>query len=633
MRNWLLAVALLLPTLVQAQAWSGVITAPRAIDWSTAGVIGGIPSSSWTQCGATVAGGTSGSPTSTATIQAAITACTANHYVQLGAGYFSTFCSSKNSVAIRGLGADQTFITGAGSNCQYYTAMVTLTSGSLVSYMSPSTTYNWTGGLSKGSATLTISGTAGITPNSTLIMLDQCDDGFTTTSCTGSIADTGNYFVCSNHPCISSSEDQSVAYRTNRAEEQIVMPTAAGGGTITIPSPGVESPQWRSAQSPQAWIIGTALQFSGLENLSIDTTASGAEGINLDGCYNCWVSGVRILIPASKTAIHLVQVAHSTIQNNYYYGSTGAQDAYGIYLLNTSDNLIINNISHQDRGPIVFNAPASGDVVAYNFAVGNQPGSGWWSYWHHNAGIAYILYEGNVASGVANDDIHGSHNMITQFRNYYFGYNESNATKGGSSQVNPDFDGAFTRYSNVVGNILGNTVSAVQTAYSSTDVFAPSNTPAIYIIGAGNGIPTDTVSATTMFRWGNWDAVTNASRFCTDATSPCTGSEVPSGIGTYPNSVPGSHTLPNSFFLASKPAWWTATIPYPANGPDVSSGTISGVGGHANMNPAMNCYLNVMGGPANGTGSVLTFNASTCYAAAPPPPAPGTVMFVMAKAN
>ena len=40
---------------------------------------------------------------------------------------------------------------------------------------------------------------------------------------------------------------------------------------------------------------------------------------------------------------------------------------------------------------------------------------------------------------------------------------------------------------------------------------------------------------------------------------------------------------------------------------------MSGVGGHAYTIPAQDCYSNIMGGPADGTGNVLSFNAATCY--------------------
>jgi hypothetical protein len=64
-----------------------------------------------------------------------------------------------------------------------------------------------------------------------------------------------------------------------------------------------------------------------------------------------------------------------------------------------------------------------------------------------------------------------------------------------------------------------------------------------------------------------------------------------------------------------------------------NSGTCTGAGGtfnslsHANSIPAMDCFLNVMGGSPIGTDSAaLTFNASSCYSLSasnnPPPQAP-----------
>ena len=48
-------------------------------------------------------------------------------------------------------------------------------------------------------------------------------------------------------------------------------------------------------------------------------------------------------------------------------------------------------------------------------------------------------------------------------------------------------------------------------------------------------------------------------------------------------------------------------------GPDVSGGNIAGTGGHANTNPAEDCFLNAMGGATNGTGGPYSFDANTCY--------------------
>ena len=85
-----------------------------------------------------------------------------------------------------------------------------------------------------------------------------------------------------------------------------------------------------------------------------------------------------------------------------------------------------------------------------------------------------------------------------------------------------------------------------------------------------------------------------------------------------------THTLPSSFFLSSKPSWW-GSLPYPGIGPDITGGTLPTAaavgepGGHVYMNPAMNCYYNVLGGTEGGGGGTpfTTYNPEACYAASP----------------
>src|SRR5271168_5173995 len=103
----------------QTPPWSGIIAPSRAIDWSAgnAGVPGGIPSGSWTQCGSTVAAGTSA-----ATLNSLLAACPANTYLLLGPGTFNLnnnilFFGISN-VAVRGSGANSTFLVFSGqTNC------------------------------------------------------------------------------------------------------------------------------------------------------------------------------------------------------------------------------------------------------------------------------------------------------------------------------------------------------------------------------------------------------------------------------------------------------------------------------------------------------------------------------------
>src|SRR5438093_8006920 len=91
----------------QAQPWSGIIDPSRAIDWSGAGVPGGIPTNR-TQCGSTVA------PTNDITvINNALAACGANQYVLLGAGVFNLSSGinvTVNNTTLRGASPNLTIL-------------------------------------------------------------------------------------------------------------------------------------------------------------------------------------------------------------------------------------------------------------------------------------------------------------------------------------------------------------------------------------------------------------------------------------------------------------------------------------------------------------------------------------------
>src|SRR2546430_8685857 len=93
-------------------------------------------------------------------------------------------------------------------------------------------------------------------------------------------------------------------------------------------------------------------------------------------------------------------------------------------------------------------------------------------------------------------------------------------------------------------------------------------------------------------RWGNYDTVSATSRF--DAA------EVPSGLTNFANPVPSGQVLPPSLYLAVQPSWW-GTVPWPAVGPDVTSGDIPGYGGPGHKNPARRLYGDGAARPANGS--------------------------------
>jgi hypothetical protein len=316
-------------------------------------------------------------------------------------------------------------------------------------------------------------------------------------------------------------------------------------------------------------------------------------------------------------------------------------------------------------------------VVAYDFndEVLYQSDFMRSSFGEH-AGNYFDLYEGNIGTEQYNDADHATASMITRFRNFFTGWESCASGQCGAapfkdSSTNSLNDEAYDRYENNVGNVLG--TPGYHTSYETSST--PSANKAIYVVGSGNGnlsppIPTDPLTTTTSMFWANYDVVTAAVRFCgsssdTRWTTTCAStSEIPTGISPYPNALPtlgdtgaGQAALPPSFYLSAKPAWF-GSLPFPPIGPDVSGGNVgvcsgilntlgqfagvpaisnaqcigaslvTGWAGHVNTNPAMNCALNVMKMPPDGSGGVLAFDANTCYAAGPPAATPTTLVAI-----
>lgn len=603
---------------IQAQQlWSGILDPSRGVDWTKAGVTGGIPSGSWTQCGSTIAPYSG----SAATINNAIASCGQNQYVQLGAGTFNLSSgitwgtsSVKSHVVLRGMGANSTFLNFTGQDgCRGNYADVCIASADTNWSGGPSNTANWSAGYAKGNTSITLSSVSNLKVGSPLI-LDQADDS----------SDTGNVFVCSDNtispPC-SLEDNINNGQRKHRNQTQIVTVVSCGsastpgqscsGTNVTI-SPGLYMSNWSSSKSPGAWWATSPAYSDGVENLSLNHTgSSGAKGIEIFNCSGCWVSGVRS-VDSGKAHVEDAYSMHTTVQNSYFYLTQNAvSQSYGIEAFNAGDSLYINNIGQYVAAPWLINGACSGCVVAYNFSINDYytASSGYVAATtnQHTGGIADVLYEGNIGASVYGDNFHGTHNLITFFRNQYTGtqpacYNgRANSFSSCTSNRVPFDIRSYSRYYNLIGNVLGQ--SGVQSGYMT-------GSEPILALGAGNTensavVPPDPLVATTLLLWGNYDTVNGTARFVS--------SEVPSGLGAYANPVPANHNLPASFFLSSQPSWWPSGKPWPPIGPDVTGGDISGVGGHVYTIPAEDCYSNSMQGPADGTGSALNFDAGACY--------------------
>ncbi|HYL16391.1 MAG TPA: right-handed parallel beta-helix repeat-containing protein [Terriglobales bacterium] len=600
---------LMTPTSARGQLWSGIIDPSRAINWSTAGIPGGIPNRT-TICTTLNSGATA------AQINSALAACPREQVVFLSAGTYNLSSgidfAGKSNVTLRGAGPDQTLLVFNGNvNCWGQTADICIRNADQSWTGGPAHSTTWTGGYAKGTTQITLGSTAGLAVGSILI-LDQDND----------TVDTGGVYVCdTNTACATDTSSSSSSPGRNlngvdRNQQQFVQVTAINGNTVTT-SPGLYMPNWRASQNPGAWWANTQATLDGVENLAMDHTNGGQKaGLFFLNAYECWVTNVKSL-NANRDHVWLYQAARTVVRDSYFYGTQNSSSlSYGVESFMSSDNLVENNIFQHVTAPILM-GNSSGTVVSYNFTTNDYYTVGSWQMPGidaHDAGTGMNLFEGNEGAGFLEDNIHGSHNFATVFRNQFTGLEP-----GKTQQTNPLILMTHSRYANLVGNILG--TAGYHTVYEDSLTSGNTASPdkSIYLLGWSgvegqtiSSMPDDALVASTLLRWGNYDVVTRAARW--------NSSEIPAG-----NAIPTTQSLPSSFYLSSKPSWW-GTMPWPAIGPDVAGGPDPS--GHAYPIPAQLCYIN---SPTDSNG-ILIFNAARCYLQSrPAPPTNLTVVGIASR--
>ncbi len=586
---------ILAPMPVNAQLWSGILSSSRAIDWSGAGVLGGIPERT-TIC-ATLSPGATASQ-----INSAIANCPANQVVFLNAGTYNLGSSgisflNKSNVTLRGAGADQTKLVFSGSVHQWTdctggtgTGLICVRNAAPDNWTGgPHNAASWTGGYAKGTSVITLSSTTNLAVGR-VIILDQLDDG----------SDTGGIYVCTSRSC--TAQGSSGASRAGRGQVEMKTVTAINGNQVTI-SPPLYMPNWRADRSPGAWWANSTVSGVGIEDLSVENNGNATSSFFFNNALNCWVKGVRSAPAPARNHVWMYVSARITIRDSYFYGTrNAAAQSYGIEAFPTSDSLIENNILQHVAAPIMLNGSSPGTVAGYNFGIDNYytPSSSWMQplITDHDANVMELM-EGNDGQSMQSDNVHGTHHFITLFRNLFYG----DPAKSGNTTIAHFW--AFSRFFNVIGNVFGRAGY-----YNIYETNLESRQTGIYSFGEpdSGGLLADPNVRPTLMRWGNYDSVTGGVRFLT--------TEVPSGLSQFANPVPPSQTLPPSFYLSTKPAWFGA-IAWPPIGPEVRNGTVSGFGGFANKIPARVCYENTAK-----TNGLLDFSAAGCYGSSQQPAVP-----------
>lgn len=357
------------------------------------------------------------------------------------------------------------------------------------------------------------------------------------------------------------------------------------------------------------------LSEAGVENMTIERPTSG--GVDFQFCAYCWMKNVEV-VGWGGGAVNFnysVRNQMDTSFSNHCGNSVNNGAEYPIGMQDSAtETYIVNNIILICGKGMVGKAAAA-SVVAYNYSDETMYDSysGIGDYWmdmgvngSHWAGTHQFLFEGNWGDNLDNDNTHGNQVYHTYFRNWGTAIRSTfedpsnnnrtvdDATNSGWACGTSGYTGCTANNTGplravgpmehdywmaYVGNVLG--LSGVTTsgngwAYSGTYA---SGGKVIWLPGwnsdASNPSKSDpnlnTVSGAFLFKHGNYDYYD--------------GSIVDWTAGY-------SHNLPNSFYLFSAPAFFSAGSGYPwpwvtptAASP-IQSGP-SGCGGTCSALPAL----------------------------------------------
>ena len=518
-----------------------IIPAERRVDWTLAGVPGGIPIRTNIFCNVRVSipGSTNiaygdGIHDDYDAIYDAINLCKSNQVVYLPAGTYRIakgrlYFPFEEYFTIRGAGASTVIkveLNGAADSCFLFGSVANPTADQIMSV---------TGGAVKGSTNITVSANNSGAVMGKFLMINQLNGG---------------------EVCATNQDGQACTYcdrdmNGTRNFQQIVRLTAVNGTSLTFWPPLNRT---FDGQAVQATYISSVIRKVGVEDLKIQSA-------NQNALYHfffvyadqCWIKNVESY-QAPGWHMMFYRTVQCEVRDNYLreafmytvnrgYGFEGRW-CYGL--------LFQNNIMEHLYASFILCAGSSGSVVGYNLIVNSwnsDPTYQICSYQaNHGAHPTMNLYEGNIGPEFQADWNWGSGSHQVLFRNWFQGKDIQTTYNLKSIAI----DRGNLHYT-VVGNILGCT-NVPNWVYSTTN--NGFTFPVIYRLGypymGNNGYGTspwysslDTNVEATLLRHGNYDYATKSV--------------------VWDKSI-SDQAIPNSLYLANKPSWF-GNLAWPAFDP------------------------------------------------------------------
>ena len=413
----------------------------------------------------------------------------------------------------------------------------------------------------------------------------------------------------------------------------VTLPVSGGAGDVTGTEPA----------GAKYNIIGFNTQKFGYENMRVvghgNTTSNPL--VFYQGCLYCWAKGLEIQYTGANSNgafLHMEWTYGMEVRQVYLHeqrsGASGS--GYGIWFQFANGNAKIElAIVRHSRHGIIWEGGGGGDAILYSYSDDNFTddmtylGS---SRPNHGAHPYMQLFEGDIFSHIAWDDLHGSSSYDVAFRNLLLGDGSNDGPTAGCAYVDntitvaeaipsaqagnyslctvvPNFNtnlsggpgGAILGFDPIdifdgntslsfAANVLGRTgmhagwSAATLTTGGNNCCVGTAAAPFVYVVSTTTlgGIAAPSAS---IIRHGNWDFLTNGVAFWDGGAI---------------------HTFDASWYYTSGKPAFLGSKPWPLIGPDVVGGNLSGTSGLVNTNPAWDCYWNTLHGNT-------AFDPNTCF--------------------
>jgi hypothetical protein len=519
-------------TTADVSAGGEIIPDDRKIDWSYAGIPGGIPER--TSVCATIDSAVYGNGTTDATdaIQNALDSCPDGQvvYVPEGTYLVNGTIHLYDYDTLRGAGPGKTILKHAGGWSRSLVDM----RGSIYYQLATLHKTHDVVEANKDSQSITLSSSSGIMPGD-ILLINQLNDN----DIVDPVGVEGKCTYCGYEG-------------GDRVLGQFVEVTAVNGNQVTLNLPLHWT--YNTNLDPWAYQVDSyaMIHNAGLEDLTLTQDYPEVEFmIEMDGAQYSWIKNVEIQ-NIQRRAMWIINSLQNEIRECYVHigiDGYGRDRGYGIFLdVHSSNNLVEDNIlSTIDGGGIMTGGGASGNVIAYNYLHDILFDDPWWLIAspsiNHNPHPKMNLWEGDIGIKAEADIIHGSSSHNTIFRSRLAGWqSDTITTRNNAIEI-----AAKNIYMNVVGSVLGTPGKSNKYEVLPGQPYDDSSDYVIWALGVGSGVDDPNVAA-TLLRHGNYDYVTNSVVW-----DP--------GIA--------NHDIPDSLYLSRKPEWWCQETPWPLIGPDV----------------------------------------------------------------